>query len=66
MTICDTQRLEIYIVIECGIERELSSDLFNAKYLDGPISRSTLNEVQKKITETGYVKSISNAGRPDI
>ncbi|KAG5892168.1 hypothetical protein JTB14_026406 [Gonioctena quinquepunctata] len=52
--------------LDCPGRLQEVCDLFNAKYPNRPISRSTVSKIEKKIRETGHVKHIPNAGRPKI
>ncbi|XP_071055356.1 histone-lysine N-methyltransferase SETMAR-like [Onthophagus taurus] len=65
----ETQRIEILILIGCGDETRTQQEvynLFNAKYPDRVISRSTVSKIDKKFRETGHVTHIAHAGRPKI
>ncbi|KAJ8946018.1 hypothetical protein NQ318_023265 [Aromia moschata] len=41
-------------------------NLFNAKYLNNPITQSTVNKIEFKFRETGDVKDLPKSGRPKI
>ncbi|KAJ8952915.1 hypothetical protein NQ318_006532 [Aromia moschata] len=49
-----TQRIEILIFIGCGKETRTQQEvckLFNAKYLDNPITQSTVSKIESKFRE---------------
>lgn len=65
----ETQRIEILILIGCGDKTRTQQEvcnLFNTKYPDRPISQSAVSKIERKFRETGHVKHMSNAGRPNI
>lgn len=65
----ETQRIEILIFVGCGDKtrtQEEVCNLFNAKYPERPITRSTVSKIVRKFRETGHVKQVPNAGRPKM
>lgn len=63
------QRIEVLILRGCNdmtrTQQEVC-DLFNAKYPDRPISRSTISKIERKYAESGDVRDIPKPGRPKI
>lgn len=65
----ETQRVEILIFIGYGDKtrtQEEVCNLFNAKYPERPITRSTVSKIERKFRETGQVKDRVRPGRPKI
>lgn len=68
-TSSEIYRKEILIFIECGDEirtQEEVCNLFNAKYSNRRITRSTVSNIVKKCTETDHIQHIPNAGSHKI
>ncbi|KAJ8954135.1 hypothetical protein NQ318_005729 [Aromia moschata] len=69
MSLSDTQRIEILILLGCGDKTRTQKqvcDIFNTKYPDRRISQSTVSRIENKFREFGNVTDIPKSGRKRI
>ncbi|KAJ8952963.1 hypothetical protein NQ318_006580 [Aromia moschata] len=69
MSLSDTQRIEILILLGCGDKTRTQKqvcEIFNTKYLDRRISQSTVSRIENKFREFGNVTDIPKSGRKRI
>ncbi|KAJ8961820.1 hypothetical protein NQ318_021435 [Aromia moschata] len=68
MSLSDTQRIEILILLGCGDTRTQKQvcEIFNAKYPERRISQSTVSTIENKFREFGNVTDIPKSGRKRI
>ncbi|KAJ8952186.1 hypothetical protein NQ318_022636 [Aromia moschata] len=66
MSLSDTQRIEILILLGCGDKKNAQAGIFNTKYPDRRISQSTVSRIGNKFREFGNVTDIPKSGRKRI
>ncbi|KAJ8950982.1 hypothetical protein NQ318_006366 [Aromia moschata] len=69
MSLSDTQRIEILILLGCGDKTRTQKqvcEIFNTKYPDRRISQSTVSRIENKFREFGNVTDIPKCGRKRI
>ncbi|KAJ8954544.1 hypothetical protein NQ318_000778 [Aromia moschata] len=69
MSLSDTQRIEILILLGCGDKTRTQKqvcEIFNTKYPDRRISQSTVRRIENKFRGFGNVTDIPKSGRKRI
>ncbi|KAJ8955691.1 hypothetical protein NQ318_008562, partial [Aromia moschata] len=69
MSLSDTQRIEILILLVCGDKTRTQKqvcEIFNTKYPDRRVSQSTVSRIENKFREFGNVTDIPKSGRKRI
>ncbi|KAJ8939863.1 hypothetical protein NQ318_017141 [Aromia moschata] len=69
MSLSDTQRIEILILLGCGDKTRTHKqvcEIFNTKCPDRRISQSTVSRIENKFREFGNVTDIPKSGRKRI
>ncbi|KAJ8963230.1 hypothetical protein NQ318_018696 [Aromia moschata] len=69
MSLSDTKRIEILILLGCGDKTRTQKqvcEIFHTTYPDRRISQSTINRVENKFLEFGNVTDIPKSGRKRI
>ncbi|KAJ8954308.1 hypothetical protein NQ318_005894 [Aromia moschata] len=69
MSLSDTQRIEILILLGCGDKTRTQKqvcEIFNTRYSDRRISHSTVSRIENKFCEFGNVTDIPKSGRKCI
>ncbi|KAJ8959188.1 hypothetical protein NQ318_022450 [Aromia moschata] len=69
MSLSDTQRIEILILLGCGDKSRTQKqvcEIFNTKYPDRRIYQSTASRIENKFREFGNVTDIPKSGRKRI
>ncbi|KAJ8959214.1 hypothetical protein NQ318_022476 [Aromia moschata] len=69
MSLSDTQRIEIFILLGCGDKTRTQKhvcEIFHTEYPDRRISQSTVSRIENKFREFGNVTDIPKSGRKRI
>ncbi|KAJ8962483.1 hypothetical protein NQ318_000871 [Aromia moschata] len=69
MSLSDTQRIEILILLGCSDKTRTQKqvwEIFNTKYPDQRISQSMVSRIENKFREFGNVTDIPKSGRKRI
>jgi Transposase. len=65
----ETQRIDVLIMIGCGDRIRTQNEvceMFNLKYPDTQITRSTVSKIERKFREAGHVRDLPRSGRPSV